>query len=169
MKTPPARRHLWLILSAVCLGLDLATKSWAIQSLKGAPAVKILPILNMVYVENTGAAFGIFAGGGSLTALLLITFTLLAIGVIIYYLHIAISHLTAAGCALILGGALGNLHDRILHGHVVDFIDIHWGAHHWPAFNIADTAITTGALLFAIGLIFEPPAPPPPSDSPESV
>jgi len=111
---------------------------------------------NLTYVRNTGAAFGIFAGAHEIFRLpFLIGVSILAIGFIIVMLkrlrNDAIGLNTAL--AFILGGAIGNLIDRVIYGEVIDFLDVYWSSYHWPAFNLADSCITIGASITLFYLI----------------
>jgi signal peptidase II len=105
---------------------------------------------NLTYIRNTGAAFGILAGSAEAFRLpLLLLFSVVAIGFIVMMLRRLPSHekglITAL--ALILGGAIGNLIDRVFYGEVIDFLDFYWGSYHWPAFNVADSCITIGVAI----------------------
>lgn len=134
-------RILFLIFS-VLLG-DQLTKYLALQYLAPDRIIKVFPFFNLVYVENKGTVFGMFKEIGSvffIPAGLIVTLFLIYLcfkdpkNQIIY--------------SLIIAGALGNIIDRLIYGHVIDFIDLHAGGIHWPAFNIADMAITLGIVLF---------------------
>ncbi len=152
----PGLRHHALpgVLFALTLALDHLTKFWAIAALSLAhpetgarlPAklVSVIPgALQFRYAENTGAAFSLFYEHPEI---LTGVSALIAIALFVWYFRTALSHRwTRAGLALILGGAVGNLIDRAARGYVVDFIDAYWRQWHWPAFNIADSAICIGA------------------------
>ena len=112
----------------------------------------MLPLLNITRIHNTGAAFSFLAGAAGWQRWL---FTALAITVsvalLVWLRRIdRESRVLASAVALILGGALGNLIDRLRLGHVIDFIQVHWGEHYFPAFNVADSAITVGAALLLL-------------------
>lgn len=146
----------WLPLSALIVALDQATKLWVERSFQLYESVTLLPVFDLTYLRNTGAAFSFLAGAGGWQRWF---FSLLAVGVsvgIIVWLrgvHARAQAWLAAGLALILGGALGNVIDRLNFGAVVDFLDFHAGGWHWPAFNVADSAITVGVIgLVADGL-----------------
>jgi signal peptidase II len=112
---------------------------------------------NLTYIRNTGAAFGIFAEfDASFRRPFLILFSLAAIGFILHLLGRlpADEKMAAVALVLILGGAVGNLIDRLLYGEVIDFFDFYWSRFHWPAFNFADSYITIGVALLAFRLIF---------------
>ena len=140
----------WLGLSASVLLLDQATKAWAVKSLVLHEPVALAPGLNLVQVHNTGAAFGLLSevGGGRF---FLAGFSLLACAVILYLLLGSVQRKSTGpwpcGLAFVLGGAAGNLWDRLVSGYVIDFIDVYYRSWHWPTFNLADTAITVGAFL----------------------
>lgn len=111
---------------------------------------------NLTYIRNTGAAFGIFAGGAAIFRLpFLLLFSALAIGFIIMMLRRLPDRETGliVALAFVLGGAIGNLIDRILYGEVIDFLDFYWADYHWPAFNLADSFITIGVLITIYRLV----------------
>ena len=111
---------------------------------------------NITYVRNTGVAFGIFSSISSpAKSALLSLFTAFAAAVVITYSVRSPAHnrLLQIALSLILGGALGNLYDRLAYGYVVDFLELYAGSYHWPSFNVADAAISTGVVLLAIEII----------------
>ena len=138
----------WLALGAVVVVLDQLTKQWVSQSLAFGEMIPVMPSFNLVLAHNAGAAFSFLAGAGGWQRGFFIGIAVVAATVIVLLLR---RHhrekLLSLALALILGGALGNLIDRILLGHVVDFLDFYVQGYHWPAFNIADMAITGGAGL----------------------
>jgi signal peptidase II len=147
----------YLLLVLVILTLDRWTKL-LIQSQFDLheTATVIDGFFNVTYVRNTGVAFGIFSSISSpvKTVLLSIFTTCAALFVIVYSLRSSIrNRLLQTALALILGGALGNLYDRLVYGYVVDFLEFYIGAYHWPSFNIADSAISVGVVLLAIEII----------------
>jgi signal peptidase II len=118
----------------------------------------IAGLFDIVHVHNPGGAFGLMAGMGSgLRTVVFLLISSLAVGLILYfYLKTPPTHrLLAIGFALIFGGAIGNLIDRLRFGIVVDFIDVYIGTYHWPAFNVADSAITVGIFIFLLHLLFK--------------
>ncbi len=153
-KSVPAKYKLVLVLSAVVLLLDQITKIWIESNLALGETRAVIPgFFNLVFVLNKGAAFGFLADlEGALRTYFFIGVTGLAVVLIIYLLRTVHRRdfylFTALG--LILGGALGNLIDRIRLGMVIDFLDFHLGSHHWPAFNLADVAISVGAVLLIV-------------------
>ena len=160
MSWPAPRRLPWLLLiSALVFTADRLTKTWVGAHIRIGGAITIIPrILRITHWTNEGAAFSLFADSTSPHTVrwALIIFTLLAaVAVFIALLRLGSSvTLTTVALALILGGALGNLHDRILYGSVIDFIEVHIFTYHWPDFNVADSSIVTGAcLLFLDSLL----------------
>ncbi len=147
----------WLLISLVVIIFDQFTKDLVVQNLVEFQRINLLPVLDLVRFHNTGAAFSFLANAGGWQHWL---FTGIAIAVsvgIIWYQWI----LPAKGCrtlamglALILGGAIGNVIDRLVQGYVVDFILIYYGAWSWPAFNVADSAITVGVVLIIFDSLF---------------
>lgn len=138
----------WLAFSAIVIVLDQLTKHWVSQSLALREVVPVLPSFNLVLAHNTGAAFSFLAAAGGWQRGFFIAIAAVASVVIVHLLrrHPG-QRLFSLALALILGGALGNLIDRIRFGHVVDFLDFYVQGWHWPAFNVADMAITCGAAL----------------------
>jgi signal peptidase II len=148
----------WIGLAAGIVLADQATKFLVDRFTdEGFHRTLIPGLLNFVHVRNPGIAFSLFADADSIwTRLLLIAFALAAIACITWLLWTgrAESARTRWGLTLVLGGAAGNVLDRIRHGSVIDFVDLHAGAYHWPAFNLADAGITIGALLVIGDLLF---------------
>jgi signal peptidase II len=138
----------WLIVSLAVIALDQLTKHWIVQAFVPGDSLALTPFFNLVLAYNTGAAFSLFAEAGGWQRVFFTAVALIASAII---LHLLRKHhgqtLFSAALSLILGGALGNLWDRILLGKVVDFLDFYYAGHHWPAFNVADSAITVGAAL----------------------
>jgi signal peptidase II len=137
------------------VGLDFGTKYWATLELKlGGPPISVIPSLfQLVLVHNTGAAFGV---GNRWSTTFFIVTSVVALGVV-GYLSLRLrpeERFSQWGLALIMSGAIGNVVDRVRFGYVVDFFDAFIGQHHWPAFNVADAAITIGAILYGIDLLW---------------
>ena len=148
---------LWLSLFIILL--DQATKLWIVAAFQLYERLPVLPFLELTRLHNTGAAFSFLAGAGGWQRWF---FTGLAVAVSIgitvwlRQLQPRQQPLLAVGLASIMGGALGNVIDRLLYGHVVDFLHFHWGERWWfPAFNVADIAITTGAGLIILDALLE--------------
>lgn len=137
------------------LVLDQITKWWILDLFTKSPgAVEILPVFNLVLVWNWGVSFGLFSGQHALWSWGLIVLALAISGFFARWLWNAESRLVALGVSLIIGGAVGNVIDRIRFGAVVDFLDVHVLGYHWPAFNVADAAITLGAAALIIEAVF---------------
>lgn len=137
------------LVSLLVVFLDQITKYLARTLISPFETIKVFPFLQLVSVRNEGAAFGLFKGFGNATFIII---SLVAI-VFISYLLIKGKE-EGLGLSLILGGAVGNLIDRIVFGNVTDFIDIFAGRFHWPAFNVADSALTIGLVLLLISSLF---------------
>jgi signal peptidase II len=153
----PAKAWLWLTLAMLVVVLDQVTKVLASNGLQYAQPIEVLPFLNWTLLHNTGAAFSFLSDAGGWQRWF---FALLAIGVssvlVVWLFRLKGNHfLQKLSLALILGGAVGNLWDRVVLGYVVDFIQVHWQSRHFfPAFNIADSAITVGAILMIVDALF---------------
>ncbi len=149
--------HLILVAAGV-VGLDQVIKILVSSRLGLFEAVEIIPgFLNLTYIRNPGAAFGLLGNIDPSTAFLIFSSATALAVVALGYLYFATSPgmaLTRWGIALVLGGAVGNLIDRLRLREVIDFIDIHWGSYHWPAFNVADSAITIGVAFILIETLF---------------
>ena len=143
----------WLWLSGLVIVLDQITKWMAVDAFQLGERMEILPIFNLTMAHNYGAAFSFLADHGGWQRWF---FTAIAVGVSVM-LVVWLKRLPksdwwmAVALSLILGGAIGNLYDRVTLGYVVDFLDFHWNYKHFPAFNIADSAIVAGAGLLLIG------------------
>ncbi len=135
------------IIASLVIISDYITKQAIVQKVSLYERISVLPFLNIVHVENKGAAFGMFAGLGNH---LFIGIGVLALLFIVFYLVKAPVGMETYGMALVFGGAAGNLIDRLTIGKVIDFIDIYINDWHWPAFNIADSALTVGISIFII-------------------
>ncbi len=143
-------------LAAVIVILDQVTKLWAVSALELYRSVEILPFFNLTLLHNTGAAFSFLADAGGWQRWFFVGLTvIIATGVAIWLARLPVhERFTRASLTLILGGAIGNLIDRIRLGYVIDFLDFHAAGWHWPAFNVADAAISCGAvLLIVFGLL----------------
>ena len=139
--------RLGLLVAAVVVIADRPVKWWAIDALADTPyGVEILPFFNLVLVENRGISFGLF-GGGTLPPSLLAAVALAVTLALVIWLRRVETRLLAAAIGLVIGGALGNVIDRFRYGAVVDFLDLHWDDFHWPAFNLADAAISVGVVV----------------------
>lgn len=153
--TPPRRLPWLLLISALVFVADRLTKIWVAAHIRIGGAIPLIPhFLAITHWTNEGAAFSIFADSASPHAVRwgLVSFTLVASVAVFAALIWLGSRITTTTIALslILGGAIGNMHDRIAYGSVVDFIDVHIYIHHWPAFNVADSAVVVGACLLLL-------------------
>lgn len=138
----------WLALAALIVAVDQATKHAAVLYFSTHPPIAVTSFFNLILVHNPGAAFSFLSDAGGWQRFFFITIALAASTWILVLLRRhAGERLFALALALILAGAVGNVTDRILVGVVVDFLDFHAFGWHWPAFNVADTAITCGAVL----------------------
>ena len=153
----PARNLRWLWLSALVLALDQGTKQAAMRLLVERQVEGVLPGFNLTLVFNPGAAFSFLgdAGGWQRWFLSLVGLGVSAVLVVLLRNPRRLSKRLAAGYALLLGGALGNVIDRLRLGAVVDFLDLYYGRYHWPAFNVADSAICAGAFLLVLHALAE--------------
>ena len=131
--------------------LDVITKMLIVKQVAYHEIIKVLPFINIVHIENKGAAFGLFAGLGNVFFIII---SLVAILFIAYYLKTVQKRMEIISLSLVLGGAVGNLIDRIRIGKVTDFIDFYINNWHWPSFNVADSALTVGIILFLWANIF---------------
>ena len=153
-----AMRKYHFLIAILVIVLDRMSKWLVAGSINLHDSISVLPgFFRLTHVQNSGAAFGLFAESSSEWKVgILILFSILALAVVSALLW-KNSHsmtTTGVGLALILGGAVGNLWDRLLSGHVVDFFDFYLGSYHWPAFNVADSAIVIGALLLVAEILF---------------
>jgi signal peptidase II len=152
------------LLAAVLIVLDQLTKAVALARLLPGVPVEVTPWLSLTLVMNRGLAFGILGGvppGWRWTV------GVLSVAALVVLARVALKILPTHGwpgtvaVGLIFGGAVGNLIDRLRWGAVVDFVDVHWRGYHWPAFNVADSAITVGVALLALRLMARQPVPSP--------
>jgi len=153
--TAPRRLHWLLLISAVLIFLDRATKDWVTRQIHYGNHIPVIPrVLFLSHWTNDGAAFSLFADSASPHAVRwgLIAFSsLAALVVLIVLIRLADRFtLTSIALALIFAGALGNVHDRIAYGSVVDFIEVHIFSYHFPDFNIADSSVWIGACLLLL-------------------
>ena len=141
----------WFFLSAVVVVLDYATKIAELGAFSVGESRAVTSFFNLVLVYNKGAAFSFLAGAQGWQTLFFAVIAIVASCIISYLIHKnQAKSLFSCGLALILGGALGNLYDRLMYGQVVDFLDFHAAGWHFPAFNVADSAITVGAGILIV-------------------
>ena len=139
-----------LAVAAAVAVADQIVKWWAIGRLPEHPAaIEVLPFFNLVMVWNRGVSFGMFGGGALPPWLLAVVAGAVAVGLGVWLSRVRARWLAAA-IGLVIGGAVGNMVDRLRYGAVADFLDVHAGVYHWPAFNLADAAITLGVVFLLI-------------------
>jgi len=156
----PLRKFAVPVLSAILLmGIDQASKVWVVRNLPlFEPRDLVDGFLGLIHVRNTGVAFSLLS---SLDArwvhpMLILATSLAMAAVVAYIWFLPGKGASPFGLGLILGGAIGNLIDRARLGYVVDFIDLHWHAYHWPTFNVADIGISAGVALLVADMLFLP-------------
>lgn len=151
--TPASTRQMltWLGLAALIIAVDQVTKNWILAHYQLGDSTRVLDFFNIVRVHNTGAAFSFLADSGGWQRWF---FTGIGLFATVFIVWLLSSHggqrLFAFALANILGGAVGNVIDRLQHGYVVDFLDFYIGRWHFPAFNVADSAITLGAICLVL-------------------
>lgn len=143
----------WLIVAAFIIVVDQLTKYWIVQSMELFDSIPVMPHLNLTLLHNTGAAFSFLADAGGWQRWFFVLLGLAVSAFILVWLRRMPSDqgpMLPLSLAMILGGALGNVIDRAIHGYVIDFVDVYYESWHWPAFNVADSAIVAGAVLFVL-------------------
>ena len=156
MKNRIAWRMGYLLASVGVYLVDQSSKAWAVRRLRFQDVTVLSGVLDFVYAENRGIAFGQLQEGGTFGRWFFVVLaSLAAIAVLFYFFRTPRNDDRILGaCALLLAGITGNLTDRVRLGFVIDFILLHAGQYHWPTFNVADASITIGALLLAFDLVF---------------
>lgn len=149
----------WLWLSALVIVVDQVTKRVIDSAMQLHQTIELIPYFQLTYMRNQGAAFSFLSGAGGWQRWFFIGLAIVASVFIFVWLHKLdpSRRREAVAWALVLGGALGNLIDRILYGYVIDFLDVYVGDWHWPAFNVADSAITVGVALLLLDSFKTPP------------
>ena len=155
---PGRSPYLWIV--GVIVALDQVTKALVDDFMTLHESRTIVEgLVRLTYVQNRGAAFGILSEAGlpyqSLMFSVVSLLALLAIALYAWRMPVQ-SRLPQTALALVMGGAIGNLLDRARLGYVIDYVDVYWGAHHWPAFNVADSAITVGVALLVLDILRNP-------------
>lgn len=146
----------WFLLSIIVILADQATKYWALSNLVAYQPEPLMPMVNFTLAYNTGAAFSFLSGVGGWHRWFFAIFSLVMSVVLTVWL-VRLPGKAVMQClavSLILGGAVGNLYDRAVLGHVIDFIDVYYQNHHWPVFNLADSAICLGVFFLMLDLGF---------------
>ncbi|MEZ5355987.1 MAG: signal peptidase II [Bryobacteraceae bacterium] len=153
-----ASRLLPFAAAAAIFALDRVTKIWIQQTVTLWDVIPVIPgLFNIIHSENTGMAFSLLADSSqAVRTVILIGFAGAVLCLVVWMLWRAVDSVQKTALTLVLGGASGNLYDRIVRGSVTDFLDFFWRDHHWATFNIADSAITAGALLIALELFRKP-------------
>jgi signal peptidase II len=138
----------WLALAGAVIAADFAAKAWVLSSFRQGQALELLSCFNLVLVFNSGAAFSFLADADGWQKWFFVSLALgISAWIVVMLRRHAAERLLPASLALVLGGALGNVVDRVRFGAVVDFLDFHVGGWHWPAFHVADSAISVGVAL----------------------
>jgi signal peptidase II len=149
-------RSQYLLISFVVFLVDQITKTIVVQGMEPHQSIEVIPnLFNITYVHNRGAVFGLGSNfSAPYLSWMLSILSIVSLAVILFYfLRVrTTSPRLYTGLALVLGGALGNLYDRLKNGYVVDFLDMHWFEHHWPFFNVADLSICLGVGLLLISM-----------------
>ncbi|HET6935394.1 MAG TPA: signal peptidase II [Candidatus Angelobacter sp.] len=153
-------RKYHVLIAALVVVLDRLTKWVVSQRITLHDSVDVIPgVFRLTHVQNQGAAFGLFSDSPSeWKVAMLILFSVAALAVVsaLLWKNGNAMNATAIALSLVFGGALGNLWDRVSSGRVIDFLDFYFGSHHWPAFNVADSAIVIGALLLLSEIFWAP-------------
>lgn len=149
-------RWRWLGVSGLVILVDQLSKFAAERWLTPYEPLALLPSVNLTLLYNPGAAFSFLAGAGGWQRWLFVVLAVVVSAALLVWLWRLRpgERLLGLALSLVLGGAVGNLVDRLWYGHVVDFIDLYWRDWHWPAFNVADSAITVGAVLLLVDGLF---------------
>lgn len=137
------------VIALIILVLDQTTKYLVKSHISPFEIIRILPFFNIVYVENTGSAFGMFRSLGNVFFIAVAALAMVFVSILIIK-----DKDNRLNLSFILGGAAGNLTDRLIYGYVIDFLDVYVSRYHWPAFNVADSALTIGILLLMIRTVF---------------
>ncbi len=158
VRFPNLARAVYAAVALLVFAGDQATKAWVRDSVPGHSIIPVIPhFLNLTHTQNAGVAFGLFSDSPApwkTWILIVVSVVLLAA---VAGIMVRTSHLrweSGVGLAMILGGALSNLLDRVRTGRVVDFVDVYFRSYHWPTFNLADSAIVVGAVFLILQLIF---------------
>ena len=152
------RKHIrFFAASGIVVFLDQLTKLLVLFHVPLHARIPVIPgFANLVHVHNPGGAFGIFSDASPMVRIILFIGVACIAAGLVFYLHVrtpAKHKVLTIGFAFIFGGAAGNLIDRVWHGKVIDFVDLYIGRYHWPAFNVADAAISIGMVIFAYYLL----------------
>jgi signal peptidase II len=158
MEPKRGRAASWLLVSVLVVLADQASKYYITQNFGEFEHITLLPVLDITRMHNVGAAFSFLASASGWQRWVFIGLAgVVSVGIIVWLLRLRerAQGLLSCGLALVLGGALGNVIDRIRLGYVIDFIHFHWDRAYFPAFNVADSAITVGAACLLLDALFE--------------
>jgi len=157
---PGSKWVLALVVAVAVVVLDQLTKAAVARAMQLHQSIPLIDgVAALTYVRNTGAAFGILAGrGAALRTPFFLLISAGAIGLLLWFLRglPPERRILIAACGAVAGGAIGNMIDRVLLGEVIDFVDLSVGAYHWPAFNVADSAITIGVFVLCLDALRQP-------------
>lgn len=145
---------MFYFISLIVISFDQITKLFATSYLPIHAPINVFPGFNLFLTFNKGVSFSLFSNNSPYTPILLSCFSLIICAFVFYWLFREKNQLTRLGLSFILGGAIGNVIDRIRYGSVVDFLDVYFKTYHWPAFNVADSFICVGATLIFVVLFF---------------
>ncbi|MFT5879352.1 MAG: signal peptidase II [Moritella sp.] len=147
----------WLWLAVIVFVIDLGSKLIVVSNFQLGESINLLPVFSFTYARNYGAAFSMLADAGGWQRWFFGVIAVTVSGLLIHWLRKqpATQYWSNVAYALILGGALGNLYDRIMHGYVIDFLHVYWNDSHFPIFNLADTWICIGAAMLVLEAIME--------------
>jgi signal peptidase II len=149
-RTAPHAWRRWLLVAAAVIAVDLATKAWVVAVFREGETLPVTSFFSLILAYNTGVAFSVGAGGEGWQRWAFAAIAVAASAFLVWMLRRGGSRMLMLGLSLILGGALGNLWDRLTIGRVTDFLLFHYAGWFWPAFNVADSAITVGAALLIL-------------------
>jgi len=151
----------WFLLSLLVLIVDQVSKVTVASSMHLYESIALVPSFQLTYVHNPGAAFSFLSDAGGWQRWFFIALSsVVSVLISIWLVRLpAALRWQATGLALVLGGAVGNLVDRVLYGYVIDFLDVYYRSWHWPAFNVADAAITIGAVILLVDSFRNPDSP----------
>lgn len=150
----------WLSISTIIIILDQISKQIAERSLELYERIAVMPLFNITLAYNEGAAFSFLSDAGGWQRWFFLILTSVISVVLFFWLKKSESKLESLAISMVLGGAIGNFIDRLLFGHVIDFLDVYYETHHWPAFNVADMAISGGVMLLIITTFIQQPEKP---------
>jgi len=154
-ETPLRSLRIGLIAAALVIVLDQATKYAVFYGLQPSyGGLEVTGFFSLVSVWNRGVSFGLFASGSPWAPVLLTAIAAVVVTALTFWLRYAETRMLSVSLGMLIGGAIGNAIDRAVHGAVMDFLDLHWHGLHWPAFNVADAAISIGSVLLVVDALF---------------